>query len=54
MFGLALQNLFDKIVNDVPVVSRESMYECGNILSPPHRNCRQLKPCNPTFGSGLQ
>ena len=37
MFGLALQNLFDQIVHDVPVVSSESPYEPGNVLSPPHR-----------------
>ena len=53
-FGLALQDLFDQIVHDVPVVSSESLYEPRNVLPPLHRECRQLEACNPAFGTGFQ
>jgi hypothetical protein len=35
-FGLALQDLLDQIVHNVPVVSGKSPYKVGNVLSPAH------------------
>jgi len=35
MFGLALQDLLNQVIHDVPVVSRESPNKLMNILSTP-------------------
>jgi hypothetical protein len=53
-FGLTLQDLFDQIVHDVPVVSSESPDEPSNVLSPPHRECRQLEPRDPALSAVFQ
>ena len=54
LFGLMLEDLFDQVVHNVPVVSGKSPDEPGDVLAPLHRECRQLEPRNPAFGAGLQ
>jgi hypothetical protein len=53
-FGLALQDLLDQIVHNVPVVSGKSPYKAGNVLSPAHGEGRQLEPYDPAFGAPFQ
>ncbi len=53
-FRLPLQNFFNQIVHDVPVVAGKSSDEVGNVLAPAHGKRRQLQSCNPAFGARLQ
>src|SRR5919112_1892277 len=53
-FGLALQDLFDQIVQYVAVVSSESPDEPGNVLPPSHRERGQLQAGDPTFRADFQ
>ena len=53
-FGLTLQDLFDQIVHDVPVVSSECPDEPGNILVALHGERGQLQAGNPAFGAVFQ
>ena len=57
-FGLALEHLFDQIVDDIPVVASESLDESAHagcpLDAPAHRECRQLETGNPAFGARLQ
>src|SRR5215213_3643646 len=53
-FGLALQDLFNQIVQDVAVVSSESLDEPGKVLPAPHRERRQLQADDPAFRTGFQ
>ena len=53
-FGLTLQDLFDEIVHDVPVVARERPDETGNVLVALHRERGQLQTGDLAFGAALQ
>ena len=52
--GLALQHLLDQVVDDVPVVAGEAGDEAGDVVSPLHRERRQLERGDPPFGAPLQ
>ena len=54
MLGLALQDLLDQVVDDVPVVPGEAGDEAGDVVSPLHRERRQLERGDPPFGAPLQ
>ena len=53
-FGLALQDLFNEVVDDVSVVSRKTRDEAGDVVSPLHREPRELDGGDPAFGPALQ
>jgi hypothetical protein len=52
--GLPSQDLFDEVVDDVPVVSREPGDEAGDVVSPLHRQRGQLERGDPAFGASLR
>ncbi|WP_419875124.1 hypothetical protein [Candidatus Pristimantibacillus sp. PTI5] len=54
MVGLTLQDLFNQIVHNVPILSCECTNKRRNVLAPAHRERRQLEPRNPAFGAGLE
>ena len=54
MLGLALQDLFGQEVDNVPVIAGEAVDERGGVLSPLHRERRQLQRGDPSFGAPLQ
>ena len=49
-----MQDLFDQVVDDVAVVSREARDEAGDIVSPLDRQRRQLEGRDPALGARLQ
>ena len=53
-FGLALQDLLDQVVDDVAVVPGEAGDEAGDVVSPLHRERRQLERGDPPLGAPLQ
>ena len=54
VFGLTLQDLFDEVVDDVPVIPGEPRDEAGDVVSALHRQCRQLDRRDPAFGTHLE
>ena len=52
--GLALQHLLGQVVDDVTIIAREAGNEAGDVLSPLHRQRRQLQRGDPALGAGLQ
>ena len=52
--GLALQDLLGEVVDDVPVIPGEARDEAGDIVSPLHRERRQLERRDPPLGAPLQ
>ena len=54
LIGLALQDLFDQVVDDVAIVAGEAGDEAGDVVSPLHRERRQLERGDPAFGAALQ
>ena len=54
MLGLALQDLLGQEIDDVPVIPGEAVDERGDVLSPLHRERRQLQRGDPPFGAPLQ
>ena len=54
MLGLALQDLLGEVVDDVPVIPGEAVDEAGDVVSPLHRERRQLERGDPPFGAPLQ
>ena len=54
MFGLALQNLFDQIVQHETVAAGESLDKTGFVCSPLHRECSHLQTGDPAFGASFQ
>jgi hypothetical protein len=52
--GLPSQDLFDEVVDDVPVVPREPGDEAGDVVSSLHRQRGQLERGDPAFGASLQ
>ena len=51
MVGLALQDLFDQVVDDVAVVAGEAGDEAGHVVTTLHRERRQLQRGDPAFGA---
>ena len=49
-----MQDLFDQVVDDVPVVPGEARDEAGDVVAPLHRERRQLERGDPAFGALLQ
>ena len=54
LFGLAVQDLLDQVVDDVAVVPGEARDEAGDVVSPLHRERRQLERGDPALGAPLQ
>ena len=54
LVGLTLQDLLDQVVDDVAVVPGEAGDEAGDVVSPLHRERRQLERGDPAFGAPLQ
>jgi hypothetical protein len=52
--GLTLQDLFNQVIDDVAVISREAGNETSDVVSTPHRERGQLECGNPPFGALLQ
>ena len=52
--GLTLQHLLDEVVDDVTIIAREAGDEAGHVVSPLHRQRRQLERGDPALGAGLQ
>ncbi|MFC7643255.1 hypothetical protein ACFQX6_22245 [Streptosporangium lutulentum] len=53
-FGQASQDLLGQVVDDVPVIPGEARDERGDVVSPPHRERRQLKRGDPPLRTPLQ
>jgi hypothetical protein len=54
LFRLALQNLFDQIVQHETVAAGENLDKTSGVCSPLHREGSHLQAGNPAFGAGLQ
>ena len=54
MLGLALQHLLGQVVDDVTIIPREAGDEAGHVVSPLHRQRRQLERGDPPLGASLQ
>ena len=54
MLGLALQDLFDQVVDDVAVVPGEACDEAGDVVTSLDGQCRQLQRGDPAFGPAFQ
>ena len=53
-FGLTLQHLLAQVVDDVTIIAREAGDEAGDVVSPLHRQRRQLERGDPALGTSLQ
>jgi hypothetical protein len=51
--GLALQDLFDQVVDDVAVITGKIADEAGNVVPPLHRQGRQLQGGYPALGAAF-
>ena len=52
--GLTRQHLLGQVVDDVAVIAREAGDEAGHVVSPLHRQRRQLERGDPALGASLQ
>jgi len=53
-FGLTLQHLLAQVVHDVTIIACEAGNEAGHVVSPLHRQRRQLERGDPALGASLQ
>src|SRR6266567_9627559 len=50
VIGLTLQNFLNQVVDDVAVIPREAGNKAGDVVSPLHRERRQLERGDPALG----
>src|SRR3712207_9154452 len=54
VFGLAPENLFGQVVQNVTAAALQRRDEFGDVFAPPHRERCELQPSDPAFGTLLE